>query len=219
MTEQIILVYGSYAKNESNEFSDIDVLVVTENGEETLPAGIFEKSNIDVNRLDIKYMDVRTFKMLIKINSLYIHHLKECDMFITGRETFNNLTSNLKAYEIKDKQVNDLCSLAEDSLASIEINGVNLLDLSVLFTFLRNAIILVNYSNSILEFNKLKLLDRYEKLKLNKPRISEGYMLCYDAKIKFNRGFTRASIKNRWNVRISDQIKSFISFFKEGSWR
>ena len=215
MTNVIILLYGSYAKGENNDYSDIDVLVITDNMEKNfLESSVFKNIDIDIKKIDLKIMSRENFAKLVEINSLYVHHLKECSIFLKGEKDFLSITSKLNTYVAPKSEIKKLVDLASDCLRSIDEIGVNIFDLSILFTFLRNAIILLNYKNGVLEFNKFKLLSTYE---LNEKFVSirEAYFLCYDAKLKYSRNISTNIIFERWNDNMKKSIKEFINLFLE----
>lgn len=216
MTNDIILVYGSYAKGEANDNSDIDVLVITDNIKKNfLELEVFKNMAINMGKIDLKIMSRKNFLKLVEINSLFVHHLKECSMFLEGAEEFLSITSKLGRYIIPKSEVVKLVDLANDCLRSIDKIGINIFDLSILFTFLRNAIILLNYKNGALEFNKFKILSMYESND-KFVNIREVYFLCYDAKLKYNRNIPKIRLFERWSDNMKKTIKNFINKFLEG---
>lgn len=216
---EIILIYGSYAKNEMHKHSDIDVLIVTDSkivNEKHLET--LKKSKIDLDKIDVRILSFNSFIWLVKINSLYIHHIKDCNMIIKGEKLFYLLTKGLNDYEITEQDVEKLLKLAEDCLSSIKYNGANIFDLSVLFTFLRNALILINYKQKRLIFNKLKLIEVYENEISQNNNLRTAYMICYDAKIKMQRGYADNAISVRWSPQVEKEIKKFMTYFSERKW-
>lgn len=212
----IVLLYGSYAKGESTEMSDVDVLVI--NNDEYVSnqiKSLIESEVKNLEKLDLKHMTHEHFMKLVSINSLFVHHLIESGIFLKGREEFDKFTKSISRYSIQQNEVLNLIGLAEDCLSSICTNGVNIFDLSILFTFLRNGIILINYKYGTLEFSKLKLLAKYKEQSKKFPDIENTYLLCYDAKLKYNRNLKGEPILNKWKNKNKNDIILFIEIFRE----
>ncbi len=216
MISDYILIYGSFAKKETTPSSDIDILVVSDKEKSEI---IIDQYLSDINtsnkKIDLKIMTHRHFNKLVEINSLYVHHLIQSAIILLGEKSFRQATSGIKKYTIVNSQINNLIQIAEDCLVSIEDNGANIFDLSILFTFLRNCIILINYYKGVLEFNKLKLIDVFESLEFENINIRETYMICYDAKNKYNRNIYVRDISNRWTLKNKKEVKRLINIFKE----
>lgn len=210
------MIYGSYAKGESNENSDIDVLLITEESKpfERDLITLVDKS-IDLNRVDLKIMSYSYFYKLVLINSLFIHHLKECGIFLKGEDRFISDTRNVGKYIITKNETKKLIILAKDCLKSISKSGVNLFDLNILFTFFRNAIILLNYKKGKLEFNKIKLLQIYEFQYKDSVNINKIYFLCNRAKLKYNRNIDNGELLYEWNNSMRNTIIKFIKYFSK----
>lgn len=150
---EAIFLYGSSVTEEKNEYSDIDIFILTQNSLSSLDERKIEKIMdviFDSKILDLSIYDKNKFQNLLKSGSLFLHHLKNEAKLI---------------YSLKNKSkkyfFNNLCEfkgLSEDILLysrmlkkteeSIIKNGINYFDLCVLGMIARNTLTLLNYKEN-----------------------------------------------------------------------
>lgn len=141
---QVVMIYGSVARNDEDSSSDLDVFalvndILTEREQEEVVENIASKLKGD--EINISLYTESIFKKMLKEGSLFLWHLKLEGIYIYNKydlDIFFSL-SNFNGY---DKNLELYQKLFKRCKQSLVENNVNSYDLSMLFFICRNLSIL-----------------------------------------------------------------------------
>lgn len=141
---EVVMVYGSVARNEADINSDIDIFALVEDSlteierEKVIEKIYYQFSAKEVN---VSLYTKEIFNKMSIDGSLFLWHLKKEGKYLFNKnngDIFMNL-SNFDGYQKNMKLYRDLFNSVQKSLVE---NGVNSYDLSMLFFLCRNISIL-----------------------------------------------------------------------------
>lgn len=142
---EVVMIYGSLARNETDENSDIDIFVLVKDSlEEESKQEIIHKisSSCKEKEINVSLYTVKIFDQMLSDGSLFLWHLKTEGKYIYSSintdiflrlNSFNGYVKNFNLYKILFQRIKK----------SFLKNGVNSYDLSMLFFICRNISILI----------------------------------------------------------------------------
>lgn len=163
---EAIFLYGSYATNNANVHSDVDIFILTR-------YKIDEKDEDKINKmlesifnnkvLDFSIYSKSKFQNQLESGSLFLHHLKNESKLVYSYEDrekqyyFNNLTDFKGLTE-------DIClysRMLKKTQESINKNGINYFDLCILGVIARNTLTIISYNEykNNCKFGKYEVFD------------------------------------------------------------
>lgn len=142
-----IILYGSYARGQSDKQSDVDVLVITLGA----CSHICETEVRDlVNELpslplSMSVYEESDFESMLENGSLFAHHLKLEGRVFYGHNFVENCWSRLKPFRNHHSELGAYLKIASDlKCAFDEYQTPNEFDLAIIFTIVRNTCIVLS---------------------------------------------------------------------------
>lgn len=159
-----IFIYGSFARNDYDINSDMDILVISEYGNnriENRVKQIISKYTDDI-MLDISVYSGKRFETLLEYGSLFLHHIRQEGIIVYGKgknAKKEYLFGKLKEFKGVSEDLLLYSRMLEKSRCSIRENGVNFFDLNNLCILARNTMIVTCYREGNPKYGKW---DAYE---------------------------------------------------------
>lgn len=197
-----IYLFGSYARNENDKYSDIDIFVLCKEKSESLKKYLSEKLNIPIKWLSL--YDIETISKMFEEGSLFLWHIKnEGKLLYANNEWFENQLTFLKKYKKVKKDLLEYKKIITDINNSIARNyGLEYYEISLIGILLRNIAIIHCHINGYYLFGRLSAFKKSQSLR-KKNRIDLSlYNSIYEYRIHLN----RKSIK-KYNLKKCNLIK------------
>jgi hypothetical protein len=138
-----IWMYGSAARGDADELSDVDLLVVAEPSEEVeLPAAVSRQESVSVSRYT--WDEIAS---MVGYGSLFLHHVRQEGRPLVEEEPprLRELLGHLPAYTRADQELDSFSQVVADVDEAIEHDHSPQFELAVLATAARHAAILGCY--------------------------------------------------------------------------
>jgi Nucleotidyltransferase domain len=138
-----VWIYGSAARGDADDLSDVDLLVVAEPDEEVeLPTAVGLKESLSVSRYT--WNEVAA---MLDYGSLFLHHVKQEGRPLAEEEPprLRKLLAQLPPYKRADQELNSFAQVVDDVREAIEHDYSPQFELAVLATAARHAAILGCY--------------------------------------------------------------------------
>lgn len=187
-----IILYGSYARNDHDNSSDLDICIITKNRQSkikdveainNLPATLPTK-DIGIT----SYPEVAVDSM-IKNGSLFLWHLKLEGKVLYGENYFSTKMVQLKDFINHKYDIEYHFELFQDSHKAWKSIGIiNELDLSVLFTIARNTCMILSHYAGETTFGRVSCFSRAKKLFPDLPLEYDDYLYLSHWKLIYERG-------------------------------
>lgn len=184
-----ILIFGSYARQDYDKLSDIDILVICKNPSDiNLKKSIAKSLNIPISWISL-YSKKQIYLMLEK-GSLFLWHIKyEHILLFSSRNWLIKRLNFLKKYTYFKNDLEEYLKIIDDIENSINSSICNTFDYEVnlLATILRNTSILHCHKCGFNIFNRNKSFKKSQEL-LKKQFISlSEYDIIYNYRLKIVR--------------------------------
>lgn len=184
-----ILIFGSYARQENDVFSDIDILVICKDSSDiTFKKYLSEILHVPASWISL-YSKSQILQMLKK-GSLFLWHIKyENILLFSSRNWLFKRLSHLKKYNSVKKDLEEYLNILTDVKNSIISEECNTIDYEVnlLATILRNTSILHCHINGFNIFSRNNSFKKSQSL-LKKEFISlKEYDIIYNYRLKIVR--------------------------------
>lgn len=154
-TVSSIILFGSKARMDNDVYSDNDICVVVSDKSLSNNIEILIASQLDVVPGDIVIYSEKQFNKMLKYGSLFVWHLKLEGKVLFDRGYFNNCISNLVEYNHHQEELSYHSSILDDIVSDFNnVNTVNELDLSMLFTICRNTCMILCHMNGYFTFGR-----------------------------------------------------------------
>ena len=152
-----ICVFGSYARNQNDIYSDKDVLIVADN--KTIAKNII--TQWDKNNWSVAFYTWKRLKKMSQKGSLFIQHLKQEGLILNDSD--GRLAFLLTNYEPKNSYREDFFA-SEDLIRPLDRISGNFwqsqMQCDVLYTYFRNAGIFELATKGIYEFEYQKIIEQ-----------------------------------------------------------
>ena len=154
-----IFIYGSFARGDNDENSDMDILVIAEsdnNKIENIIRDIITRF-LDKANLDISVYSGNRFETLLEYGSLFLHHIRQEGILVYGKGKYSNkeyLFGKLTSFKGISEDLLLYSRMHEKIEKSISENGINYYDLNILCILARNTMIVTCYHLGIPKFGK-----------------------------------------------------------------
>lgn len=136
-------MYGSAARGDADELSDVDLLVVAEPGENVeLPVTVSSRESVSVSRYT--WSEIAA---MVGYGSLFLHHVKREGRPLAEEEParLRELLDQLPAYKRADQELDSFSQVVIDVREAVEHDYSPQFELAVLATGARHAAILGCY--------------------------------------------------------------------------
>lgn len=214
-----IIRFGSFARKDNDEYSDIDICIFVdkyETKEEVIEKASKLIYNNNVSNTDFIIHNEEAFTFMLERGSLFLWHLNlECTPSF-GKEYFTKKMSSLKKFNNYENKFNDYLNLfydLKDARKNLPISS--LFDFSILFTVVRNLCILVCYKINQPKFGRRSAFYLFIKKFPNSPLSKSDYENLMTYKLNYERGI---NLEAKTDLDINSYISkmdSFIPFVKK----
>lgn len=156
----IIVLFGSHARNDYDEYSDIDIFILIKNCsfDEYID---FKNKVIAELKIPLDYVSIYTYegiKSLKEKGSYFLWHLKKEGILIYDSDNeFNYLFDNLKKYDSIKNDLFEYNEICKDIIVNRRYGLDEVCyDLSVLASIIRNCCIAISYLHGEYLFDRIK---------------------------------------------------------------
>jgi hypothetical protein len=201
---QAVFLYGSFATKKEDEYSDIDLLVITNSEIDNIQKDEIENIFLKLfeKEIDISIYDQRNYNKLLDSGSLFLHHIKnEADLLYSKQnKSKDSYFKGLKEFKGISEDILLYSRMLKKTELSIKNNGISFFDLRVLAMLARNTLIVLNY-NKYKDKTKFGKFDVYEKIK---DEFNEFPLEDYSELLKYrsfyNRDFPKIDLPSESDV-------------------
>ena len=152
-----IWLYGSYARGSQDQYSDLDILIVSDH------SVLLEKDDlpfsVTAEKLSLSSYSWTAFEKMASYGSLFLHHLHQeaKPIFESNgvKGKVSKILSRLCTYKRTMKDIEAFFQVIEDVEESIKYNCSYVYELSILGTVLRHSCILGCYIDDIQAFGRI----------------------------------------------------------------
>lgn len=139
-----VWLYGSYARGETDQYSDVDLLVAADTH-----AGVEELSELMSSRCSVSGYTWQELTAMHDYGSLFLHHLrregKPILMTEQGQRRMKSLFDDLPDYTRWDRDIRDFRRTVEDVRNAHHVGSSPAFELAVLGTVARHSSVLACY--------------------------------------------------------------------------
>lgn len=153
-----VWVYGSMARGDSDDLSDVDVLVVGPDGEEA--GDLLKTVGLSEPKVSISQYSWNEIQGMAAYGSLFLHHIRLEGRPLYEGESCNGrlsaIVSQLGEYALARRDIHGFKVVLDDVTESLAEGGPRMFELSVLATVIRHASILGCWLKGKPEFGRLR---------------------------------------------------------------
>jgi hypothetical protein len=153
-SEREIWLYGSAARGDSDDLSDVDLLLIDDDDDEGAPLNVELSPRASITRYSWAEVE-----HMVSYGSLFLHHVKlEGKPVQEGSDKrFRSLLSALPAYRRAEQEMASFESVVDDVERSLNTDHSPQFELAVLATAARHAAILAAYLIGQPEFSRKRV--------------------------------------------------------------
>ncbi|ALC84718.1 hypothetical protein AM499_02000 [Bacillus sp. FJAT-22090] len=183
-----IVLFGSKARGEEDDFSDVDIFLLVEDIPQDRIEEIIDilKSKLLFDNIRISLYQISTYKQLLLEGSMFIWHLKLEGRIIYKKSNIN-LYNNLVPFTKFQYNLSLYKKLYINAKASLKANGMNEFDLSQLFFICRNVCLLTCFKLSYPTFGRISVYDKLLEIIGVLPLSRENYILLSRWRLSYTR--------------------------------
>ena len=218
-----LLVFGSHARGDNDEYSDHDICVFVKCGE-------YDKSNVneivlnlvnlpllEVEKVNIVIYDEDILDLMLENGSLFLWHLKFESSICYGDEFFKEKILKLEEFT---RHIEDLLYYSEIfvelQLSYKQISKDNVFDFSLLFTIVRNICMLLCHKNKRYKFGRRDVFESCLQDFAGFPIDISDYDFLAAKKIQYERGIVVQTNLNPKNINsLLTKVEILITYAKE----
>lgn len=187
-----IILYGSHARNDHDETSDCDICVITRDRENRdlnledieIEADAFASSKMNI----VCYPDAVVSSMLSH-GSLFLWHLRLEGKVLYGEQYLNDKLRRLAHFKTHYEEIKYHIELFHDlKRAWGVLSTVNELDLSLLFTVVRNTCMVLSHYSGKPSFGRISSYYSAKEFFSNLPLTIKDYIYLSQWKLLYERG-------------------------------
>ena len=186
-----IILYGSEARQESDKFSDKDILIIVDRIESRVSISCeLEKLNYNFEDNEITIHDEIQLNKMLKKGSLFLWHIKlEGKILYDDKDFFNLKINQLEKFEDYKNEFLYYKGIFNDLEKSIlDLSFQPKFDYALLFTLIRNSCMLISYKDGNPHFGRESAF-MYCKEKIKKFNFSkQKFKKLLAFKLKYERG-------------------------------
>ncbi|UOO43803.1 nucleotidyltransferase domain-containing protein (plasmid) [Priestia megaterium] len=184
-----VILFGSAAREDSDEYSDVDIFLLVDNVSQERIDQITDKVKEKIGRPNIGISLYRKdiYNKLLLEGSMFLWHLKlegkviyikEDLLLFEHLQPFANFNKNLSTYE----------KLYIKTIKSLDLNGINSFDLSQLFFICRNICLLTCFKLGHPTFGRLTAYSKLIELINVTPLDWSNYIYLSEWRLNYTRG-------------------------------
>jgi predicted nucleotidyltransferase len=187
---EVVIIYGSMARNDADNNSDIDIFALVEDSlTEFEKEKVIDKicSLISGKEINVSLYTKEVFNKMSKDGSLFLWHLKKEGKYLFNKnneDIFINL-ANFNAYQKNMELYSDLFNSIQKSFGE---NGINSYDLSMLFFLCRNISILTCFKIGKPNFGRYSAYETLTKYLNYEPISYSDFIYLSKWRIDYTRG-------------------------------
>lgn len=189
-----VILFGSFARGDNDSESDYDLCVITQARQSHKDNLEQLKQIITDNRLleNPVFYPASVIESMLKHGSLFLWHLKLEGKILFGEKYFSNKISELNLFVHHHEDIIYHEELFTDLMSAWEsLNLPNELDLSVLFTIVRNTCMILAYKFGKPSFGRLSSFLAAKSVFPDLPIEFAEYQYLSNWKIIYERGITQ----------------------------
>lgn len=187
-----IIMFGSSARGESDDYSDVDVCVITRNHHSRSRLAIIKdylSNKYSFKNADIIIYSAEQIENMYRYGSLFLWHLKLEGKTLYDDSYFSELCDKLAKYDKHLSELNYHYELLKDVESSIEnLCIVNEMDLGQLFTICRNTCMILAHFNNQFAFGRKSAFSAANQIYFDLPLTEEEYIYLSRWKLRYERG-------------------------------
>ncbi len=187
-----IILYGSRARKDHDQLSDLDICILTN---ERQPEEINLEDIADVvaplnpKRIKHNCYSNSVVDLMLEHGSLFLWHLKLEGEVLYGEDFFASKIMRLKEFENHQDEIKYHFELFQNLRRAWEnIRIINELDLSLLFTIVRNTCMVLSHYAGKPSFGRISCFSSAKQLFPSLPMTLDDYLYLSSWKIIYERG-------------------------------
>lgn len=157
-----VILYGSWARGEQDEDSDIDIVVFTDKGIKEIEDEILERYVLPfrVKDCNIAIYDTLILNQMLEYGSLFLWHIKLEGKCLYGKSYLDSNLSRLLVFTHHKEEIEYHQRLFNLLLEAQKITGIiEDFDFSLLFTIVRNTCMILVHKKGQMIFSKYKCFE------------------------------------------------------------
>ncbi|MCO1600017.1 nucleotidyltransferase domain-containing protein [Desulfosporosinus nitroreducens] len=223
-----IVIFGSHARGESDENSDLDLLFIIEDCDEIsyLNKKISLQKQLDIPFEWISLYTKNAINNMCEYGSYFLWHLKtECKIFYSKTQFLEKVLENIKPYRNTYFDLMEYSTICNDIRESIGFNDKTYnYELNILASIARNTCIALAYINNKISFGRIQPVKTcIEDIGIDFPFNIKEYIELYNFRIVYNRKLIIPNLKpitkeyiNSWVDKLEILITRSLDILKRG---
>jgi predicted nucleotidyltransferase len=189
---EAICIFGSLARGENDELSDIDILILIDgiNDQDTMDIKLSLSNQMGIPIDWLSVYRITTFEHMADKGSYFLWHLKlEGKVIYSRTDQLYKILDSLKEYTNIKNDLDEYAIICKDILDSVKSGNLTIdYELSLLASLVRNTCIAIAYMSKKYLFGRISPVE-YCLKELGQPNIFEldEYMNLYNYRIKYIR--------------------------------
>ncbi|AIU83887.1 nucleotidyltransferase domain-containing protein [Bacillus velezensis] len=184
-----IILFGSKAREEEDQFSDVDIFLLVEDVCQKKMQDIITvvEKELPFENIGISIYKKSIYNKMLQEGSIFLWHLKLEGKIIYKKSNIN-LYRDLKPFKKFDDNLNIYKNIYENTKNSLKKNGVNIFDLSQLFFVCRNLCLLTCFKLDKPTFGRTSVYFKLSEYIGLLPLKVENYSFLSKCRLNYTRG-------------------------------
>ena len=186
MTQASTWLYGSTARGDADELSDVDILVVSDGGEwlKVLDVATYGTAGADVRRLSPLHFSWTEIGAMAEYGSLFLHHVRLEGRSLTDQDDrLADLLARLPPYQRAGQEIRAFQTVLGDVRQSVARAHSPPFELAVVATALRHAFILGCYVSRQPDFGRTTPFHRLCRMLGEPPALAADLATLYEFRL------------------------------------
>lgn len=184
-----IVLFGSEARGDSDEYSDVDIFLLVEDIAQNEINEVVDKikSKLHYRNIGISLYTRTIYNQLLSEGSMFLWHLKLEGKVIYLKENLN-LFKDLQPFTKFNENLTTYENLYKQTTKSLRMNGVNYFDLSQLFFISRNIYLLSCFKLGHPTFGRFSVFSKFVECIGFSPLDWDNYKYLSKWRLNYTRG-------------------------------